>query len=122
MPDWGASRHRPAAVRDTHVADDRIGSKLRLRRKHPGVRPWGRTGRRGLFPMLAVINTPHEDKQVALREVEEPTPAPNEALVQVAAFSLNRGELAQLNRLEHGWRPGQDVAGTILSQASDGSG
>jgi len=72
--------------------------------------------------MLAVINTPHEDKQVALREVEEPTPAPNEALVQVAAFSLNRGELAQLNRLGHGWRPGQDVAGTVLRQASDGSG
>ena len=25
--------------------------------------------------MLAVINTPHEDKPVALREVEEPSPA-----------------------------------------------
>ena len=72
--------------------------------------------------MLAVINTPQKDKPVALREVEEPTPAPNEALVQVAAFSLNRGELAQLNRLEYGWRPGQDVAGTVLRQASDGSG
>jgi NADPH:quinone reductase len=53
--------------------------------------------------MLAVINTPHEDKPVALREVEEPSPAPNEALIEVAAFSLNRGELAQLNRLEDGW-------------------
>jgi NADPH:quinone reductase-like Zn-dependent oxidoreductase len=72
--------------------------------------------------MLAVINTPHEDKPVALREVEEPTPASNEALVEVSAFSLNRGELAQLNRLPHGWRPGQDVAGTVLRQASDGSG
>jgi NADPH2:quinone reductase len=72
--------------------------------------------------MLAVINTPHEDKPVALREVEEPSPAPNEALIEVAAFSLSRGELAQLNRLEHGWRPGQDVAGTVVRQASDGSG
>lgn len=72
--------------------------------------------------MLAVINTPGESAPVALREVEEPKPAPNEALVQVAAFSLNRGELAQLSRLEHGWRPGQDLAGTILRQASDGSG
>jgi NADPH:quinone reductase len=72
--------------------------------------------------MLAVINTPGQAEPVALREVEEPNPAPNEALVQVAAFSLNRGELAQLSRLDHGWRPGQDVAGTILRQAADGSG
>ena len=72
--------------------------------------------------MLAVINTPHEDKPVALREVEEPSPAPNEALIEVAAFSVNRGELAQLNRLEPGWRPGQDVAGTVIREASDGSG
>jgi NADPH:quinone reductase-like Zn-dependent oxidoreductase len=72
--------------------------------------------------MLAVINTPDEREPVALREVEEPTPAPNEALIQVAAFSVNRGELAQLNKLPHGWRPGQDVAGTIARQASDGSG
>jgi NADPH:quinone reductase len=72
--------------------------------------------------MLAVINTPGEAEPVALREVEEPKPAPNEALVQVAAFSLNRGELAQLSRLEHGWRPGQDLAGTVLRQAADGSG
>jgi NADPH:quinone reductase-like Zn-dependent oxidoreductase len=68
--------------------------------------------------MLAVINTPDEDKPVALREVEVPSPAPNEALIEVAAFSLNRGELAQLKRLEHGWRPGQDVAGTVVRRAS----
>src|SRR6202011_3179886 len=37
-------------------------------------------------------------------------------------FSLNRGELAQLNRLGQGWRPGQDVAGTGVRQASDGYG
>src|ERR1700732_1582713 len=72
--------------------------------------------------MLAVINTPHEDRPVALREVEELSPAPNEALIEVAAFSLNRGELAQLNRLEHGSPAGQDVAGTVVRQASDGSG
>ncbi|HEY2534826.1 MAG TPA: zinc-binding dehydrogenase [Xanthobacteraceae bacterium] len=72
--------------------------------------------------MLAVINTPGDAEPVALGEVEEPNPAANEALVQVAAFSLNRGELAQLSRLERGWRPGQDMAGTVLRQASDGSG
>lgn len=72
--------------------------------------------------MLAVINTPGEAEPVALRDVEEPTPAANEALVQVAAFSVNRGELAQLSRLERGWRPGQDIAGIVLRKASDGSG
>jgi NADPH2:quinone reductase len=68
--------------------------------------------------MLAFINTSYKDKPVALGEVEEPSPAPNEAL----PFSLNRGELAQLNRLPHGWRLGQDLAGTVVRQASDGSG
>jgi len=72
--------------------------------------------------MRAVINTPDQKEPVVLREVEEPSPAPNEALVEVAAFSVNRGELAQLKRLEHGWRPGQDIAGTILRKAADGSG
>src|SRR5215471_4511685 len=72
--------------------------------------------------MLAVINTPDETQKVAFREVEEPSPAPNEALVEVAAFSLNRGELALLKNRPAGWQPGQDLAGTVLRQASDGSG
>ena len=72
--------------------------------------------------MLAAINTPEENEPVALREVEEPTPAPNEALVKIDGFSLNRGELKLLQMRPPGWRPGQDVAGTVLKPAADGSG
>ena len=72
--------------------------------------------------MLAVINTPDQTEPVALREVEEPTPAANEALVRIEAFSLNRGELTLLRTRAPGWRPGQDIAGTIVRAAADGSG
>lgn len=72
--------------------------------------------------MLAVINTPDEKDPVAIREVPEPAPAANEALIEVAAFSVNRGELALLKMRPSGWRPGQDVAGRILRPAADGSG
>src|SRR5262252_1752777 len=72
--------------------------------------------------MLAVVNTPSAPEPVAIREVPEPEPKPNEALVAVHAFSLNRGELRLFQIRPEGWRPGQDIAGVVLRQAADGSG
>jgi NADPH:quinone reductase len=72
--------------------------------------------------MLAVVNTPGGSAPVELREVAEPQPAPNEALVEVRAFSLNRGELRLFQIRPEGWRPGQDISGVVLRQAADGSG
>src|SRR5499427_4456390 len=72
--------------------------------------------------MLAVVNTPGDSAPVALREVAELQPAPNEALVEVRAFSLNRGELRLFQARPEGWRPGQDISGVVLTQAADGSG
>ena len=72
--------------------------------------------------MLALINTPSAPLPVVLNEVPEPVPQPDEAIVEVQAFSLNRGELALLANRPQGWRPGQDVAGVIVQPASDGSG
>ena len=72
--------------------------------------------------MLALINTPSAPLPVVLNEVPEPVPQPDEAIVEVHAFSLNRGELALLANRPQGWRPGQDVAGVIVQSASDGSG
>jgi NADPH2:quinone reductase len=72
--------------------------------------------------MLAVVNTPGGGAPVELREVVEPQPAANEALVEVRAFSLNRGELRLFQIRPDGWRPGQDISGVVLRQAADGSG
>ncbi len=72
--------------------------------------------------MLALVNTPSASIPVELREVAEPEPAPNEAIIEVHAFSLNRGELALLSNRPEGWRPGQDIAGIIVKAAADGSG
>jgi NADPH:quinone reductase len=72
--------------------------------------------------MLALVNTPGGAAPVELREVAEPQPTPNEALVEVRAFSLNRGELRLFQIRPEGWRPGQDISGMVLNQAADGSG
>jgi NADPH:quinone reductase-like Zn-dependent oxidoreductase len=72
--------------------------------------------------MLAVVNTPGGPEPVAIREISEPQPRPNEALIAVHAFSLNRGELRLFQVRPEGWRPGQDIAGIVLRQAADGSG
>jgi NADPH:quinone reductase len=72
--------------------------------------------------MLAVVNTPGEAVPVAIREVPEPEPKANEAVVAVHCFSLNRGETRLFQVRPAGWRPGQDIAGVVLRQAADGSG
>jgi len=72
--------------------------------------------------MLAIVNTPGGTAPVELREIAEPQPAANEALVEVRAFSLNRGELRLFQIRPEGWRPGQDISGVVVKQAADGSG
>jgi NADPH:quinone reductase-like Zn-dependent oxidoreductase len=72
--------------------------------------------------MFALVNTPNGPAPAELREVAEPRPAANEALVAVHAFSLNRGELRLMQVRPEGWRPGQDISGVVLKAAADGSG
>ena len=74
------------------------------------------------MPMLAIVNTPKGSAPIELREVPEPQPAPNEAVVEVRAFSLNRGELRLLQIRPEGWRPGQDISGVVVQSAANGSG
>jgi NADPH:quinone reductase-like Zn-dependent oxidoreductase len=76
----------------------------------------------GRDPILAIINTPNGAAPVELREVPEPAPAANEALIEVHAFSLNRGELRLMQVRPEGWRPGQDISGVVVRAAADGSG
>jgi NADPH:quinone reductase len=72
--------------------------------------------------MLALVNTPNGVAPVELREVPEPELAPNEALVEVRALSLNRGELRLFQVRHEGWRPGQDISGVVLQEAANGAG
>src|SRR5262245_47455035 len=59
---------------------------------------------------------------VEVTEVDEPEPKPDEAIVEVAAFSPNRGETLLLEAPQRGGRPGKDIAGTVTREAEDGSG
>ncbi len=70
----------------------------------------------------AIVADPALPERFALREVEAPTPLRNEALVRVAAISLNRGEVRNAMNATTTTRPGWDVAGTIERAAIDGSG
>jgi NADPH:quinone reductase-like Zn-dependent oxidoreductase len=72
--------------------------------------------------MLALVNTPNGPAPIELREIRDPEPTQDQALVQVHAFSLNRGELSSFARNEAGWVPGQDIAGTVLRPAANGTG
>lgn len=70
----------------------------------------------------AIVVDPEIPERFLLKEVEAPQPGPSEALVQVEAISLNRGEVMRAMTAEAGWRPGWDLAGTIIKQAANGTG
>lgn len=72
--------------------------------------------------MHALVRDGECDPPVAVREVPEPEPAAHEALVDMRASSLNRGELSLLANRDDGGLPGQDVAGVVRREAADGSG
>src|SRR2546421_376116 len=70
----------------------------------------------------AIVVDPEVRGRLALKEVEAPQAGPSEALVQVEASSLNRGEVLGAIQAEAGWRPGWDLAGTVIKQAVNGTG
>jgi NADPH:quinone reductase len=71
----------------------------------------------------ALVAEPAAPGGVELRDVADPEPVPNQALVEVRAASLNRGECVTLRQqTEDGWRPGWDLAGVVRRQAADGTG
>lgn len=69
--------------------------------------------------MLALVADP---PSASLQEVDEPEAAPGRALVEVRAFSLNRGETVRLATMQRGEVTGWDVAGVVGEAAPDGTG
>lgn len=55
--------------------------------------------------------------RIVIREMPDPDPARDEALIEVHAISINRGELNRILIAADGWRPGWDVAGRVLRAA-----
>jgi NADPH:quinone reductase-like Zn-dependent oxidoreductase len=72
--------------------------------------------------MRALVARPSASGGIELGEVGVPTPAPAEALVEVRAVSLNRGEARYLPNRQDGTVHGWDVAGVVRDAAADGSG
>jgi NADPH:quinone reductase-like Zn-dependent oxidoreductase len=60
--------------------------------------------------------------QVRLSDIDELSPAAGEAVIEVEAFSVNRGETFLLENPPVGWRPGKDIAGRVVQAAADGTG
>lgn len=72
--------------------------------------------------MRAVVVNPSVPGRLALKPVDRPSLLPSEALIKVAAISLNRGEVRRAQSATAGWQPGWDLAGTIETAAADKSG
>lgn len=67
----------------------------------------------------AVVVDPDAPGRLVLQTVSPPSPAPSEAVVRVAAVSLNRGEVRMaLTTPRANWRPGWDLAGRVEQAAT----
>ena len=70
--------------------------------------------------MRALVADPSAPSGVSLREAPDAQAGPNEALIEVRAVSLNRGEVRRLPLREAGTIPGWDVAGVVKQAGADG--
>lgn len=68
--------------------------------------------------LITSATPPHAE----LASVPDPAPRDNEALVEVHAISLNRGEVRQLAAKPPGTVTGWDLAGVVRTRAADGGG
>lgn len=73
--------------------------------------------------MRALVHDPGAPQGLAFGDVPDPEPGASEALIRVAATSLNFADVAFLpDRGVPGAVPGFDAAGVVLAAAGDGSG
>ncbi len=72
--------------------------------------------------MRAAVVDHSSPGHVSVREVDTPSPAPSEAMVRVAATSLNLGEVRYARSRDEGEPIGWDLSGTVEREAADGTG
>jgi NADPH:quinone reductase-like Zn-dependent oxidoreductase len=72
--------------------------------------------------MRALVADHSAPSGVSLREAPDPHPERSEALVEVRATTLNRGEVRRLPGRAEGTIPGWDIGGVVRRAAADGSG
>ncbi|MBV9582843.1 MAG: zinc-binding dehydrogenase [Chloroflexi bacterium] len=71
--------------------------------------------------MRALICTGDPARPLEMRDVDEPSAADDEVIIETKNVSINRGEL-RIVASRPNWRPGQDVAGTVVRAAATGDG
>jgi NADPH:quinone reductase len=72
--------------------------------------------------MRALVPTSRPGDLVQIGEIDQPEPAPDEVLVRVSEFSLNRADYLYLRVPGTTYRPGIDAVGIVERLAPDGSG
>ncbi len=72
--------------------------------------------------MKAVVTNANMPGCLEVGEAADPVADSNQAVIEVTAFSLNRGELRRAEAAADGTQIGWDLAGVVKAAASDGSG
>lgn len=71
--------------------------------------------------MQGWITDPKADKGMRLADdLPEPEPKDDEVVIDVRAFSVNRGELTLVRIRPDGFRPGQDISGVVVRSIEGG--
>ncbi|MFI6519141.1 zinc-binding dehydrogenase [Spirillospora sp. NPDC050679] len=72
--------------------------------------------------MRALVVDPEAPASLRLGIATDPSPAPDQLVLEVRHISLNRGEVAFAGRLPAGTVHGYDAAGVVVRAAADGTG
>jgi NADPH2:quinone reductase len=72
--------------------------------------------------MHALVAAPGTPAGIALRQVPDPIPGPQQAVVAMRAFTINAYEPTLVAASPGGFRPGWDIAGEVVHAATDGPG